>query len=99
MEVFWHHKAYTSLDKNIDYLKKEWTQNEVAQFLDKVEVAIELVLKNNELGVIFEDIPTLRKILITKEIYMFYEVDNERLYIVLFWNNYQNPDNLQMLFS
>lgn len=97
MEIFWHRKAYTSLDKNIDYLKKEWAQNEVAQFLDKVEAAIQLVSKNNEVGMIYEEIPTLRKVLITKEIYMFYEVDKHRLYIVLFWNNYQNPENLQML--
>ena len=32
MEVFWHHKAYTSLDKNIDYLKKNGLKTKLHNF-------------------------------------------------------------------
>jgi len=97
MEVIWHRKAFTSLDKNIDYLKKVWSQNEVVQFLDKVENAIQVIIENPNIGLVYEELPILRKLLITKEIYLFYEVDNQKLYIVLFWNNYQDPESLQVL--
>ena len=76
--------------ENINYLLNNFNYQVLTSYLLKLEKIINLLEKeilegnfDNELG--------LHKILITKQIYLFYEVHNNTILIVTIWNNYKKP--------
>lgn len=99
MKIVWNQNALDSLDKNIEYLKKRWSVKEVADFLEIVDSKVLTLQKNPHIGTICEFKPLLRQLVITKHVTLFYEVEPEKIYLHLFWLNFQNPEKLKMLIS
>lgn len=99
MKIVWNNNALESLDKNIDHLKKKWSINDVVNFLDIVEEKVELLKTFPEIGTICVFKPLLRELVITKHITLFYEVETDTIYLHLFWLNFNDKQNLQMLLS
>jgi plasmid stabilization system protein ParE len=90
MEIVWTDRAYFSYDSNIAYLYGEWSLEVALNFINKTEEAEKLLLENPNLGR-FDDELKLYKLLIVKQIYLFYEIHNNNLVFMDFWNNYKNP--------
>jgi len=80
MEIVWTNNALNSLDKNIDYLKKKWSYKDIDNFLQIVDEKITLLKQNPEIGTICEFKPTLRRLVITKHITLFYEIDTNNIF-------------------
>ena len=99
MKIVWNNNTLESLDKNIEYLKKRWSVNDVLKFLEIVDENIEILKSFPEMGKICEFKPLLRQLLITKHITLFYEVEIDAIYLHLFWLNYKDNTDLQMLLS
>lgn len=89
MTIHWSELAKIDYWKNIEYLEKEWTLNEVYSFMDKVNEIIELLSKNN---VAFK--PSLYKntfqVTVLKQITLYYRIENNKIELLRFWNNYQD---------
>ncbi|CAM3305009.1 type II toxin-antitoxin system RelE/ParE family toxin [Aequorivita lipolytica] len=90
MEIVWTDRAYFSYDSNIAYLYGGWSLEVALNFINKTEEAEKLLLENPNLGR-FDDELKLYKLLIVKQIYLFYEIHNNNLVFMNFWNNYKNP--------
>lgn len=99
MKIVWNNNALESLDKNIDHLKKKWSINDVEKFLEIVDKKIEILKSFPEIGTLCEFKPLLRQLVITKHITLFYEVEIDVIYLHLFWLNYNDKADLQMLLS
>lgn len=99
MRIVWNQKALDSLDDNITFLKKRWTKREVYNFLGRVAKTINILEHHPELGTIFDLKPILRKIKVTSQITLFYEIDGDTIHLHLFWLNFKDPSGLQVLFS
>lgn len=99
MKIVWNNNALESLDKNIAHLKKKWTTNDVLNFLNIVDEKVELLKSFPNMGTICEFKPLLRQLVITKHITLFYEVEIDTIYLHLFWLNFNDRENLQMLLS
>lgn len=100
-KIIWNLEAHNSLRKNLKYLSKNWTKREIKNFLNEVDYKIKLIGNNAYSGTLFELKPTLRRIIITKHITLFYEVDdtNNKIYLHLFWLNFKDPKLLKKFFS
>lgn len=89
MTIHWSELAKIDYWKNIEYLEREWTLNEVYIFMDKVNEIIELLSKNN---VAFK--PSLYKntfqVTVLKQITLYYRIENNKIELLRFWNNYQD---------
>ncbi len=90
MEIIWTQKAIDTNEQNIEYLILNWDKNVLVNYIDKVEEAINKIALNPHLGS-FEPKLGYNKILVVKQIYLLYKVDNESIYLMLFWNNYKKP--------
>ncbi|MGO3182619.1 MAG: type II toxin-antitoxin system RelE/ParE family toxin [Aequorivita sp.] len=90
MEIIWTDRAYYSYDNNIDYLLNEWSLEVVRNFIGKTEEAEKLLLENPHLGRFDEDL-NLYKLLVVKQIYLFYEIHGNHVVMIDFWNNYKKP--------
>ncbi len=90
MEIIWSDRAYFSYDNNIHYLLNEWSVEVAKGFIEKTEEAEKLLLENPHLGRFDEDL-MLYKLLVVKQIYLFYEIHGKHIVIIDFWNNYKKP--------
>lgn len=88
--IYWSEMAQIDYWNTIDYLEKEWTLNEVYQFMDAVTAVIALLFKAN---VTFK--PTAFKntfqVPVVKQITLYYRFENNNIELLRFWNNHQNP--------
>ena len=93
LSIFWSESAKLDYWNNIDYLEKEWTPNEVYNFIDEVDSLLDKLSKNN---ILFK--PTLYKntfeVPVVKQINLFYDIQDNRITLLRFWNNYQDRNNL-----
>lgn len=101
MNVVWNKYAYNSLNSNISYLKEKWTTRDISNFLDIVDEKVSMIVDNPYIGAMSEFNNRLRRLVITKHITLFYEVDEEqeKIYLHLFWLNFKDPNTLQMLLT
>ena len=95
MDVNWSPQAKKDYWQNIDYLEAEWTFNDVVNFIEKVEHIINLILKEN-----IQFTPTnyrkVNKVVITKQITLYYRMNSETIDLLRFWNTYQDLENFKL---
>ncbi|WP_026449897.1 type II toxin-antitoxin system RelE/ParE family toxin [Aequorivita capsosiphonis] len=90
MEIIWTNSAVIDNLDNIEYLLDEWNINVVLAYEEKVLEIEKLILTNPEIGIYDKDL-NLYKRLVVPQIYMMYEIRNEKIFILRMWNNYKKP--------
>lgn len=95
MRIEWTSKSKIDYWKNIEYLEIDWTKKEVLNFIDAVEHAINL-LKNKNVIFISTEYKNTYKMVITKQITLFYSIENETISLLRFWNTYQDLNNFKL---
>ena len=98
MNVIWTPKAYSSMEQNIIYLRKHWPGFVLNDFLRDVDQSIKIIQAQPYSGS-ETTLRNVRKLLVVKQIYLFYEIDSTTIALLLFFNNYQNPKKLRKLLS
>ncbi len=89
--------AKKSFQQNILYLDENWTIKEIRNFIQKTSDIVDILKINPVLFPPWEFNKTIRKVVIVKQITLFYEVLEKRIYLHLFWNNYQDPERIKYL--
>lgn len=90
MEIIWTQKARNTYWNNVDYLIRYWNENVVDDFENETLRTIEIILKNPTIGRYDEQLKC-NIILIVKQISLFYEIKNDKIILLIFWNNRQKP--------
>ncbi|MCG2420307.1 type II toxin-antitoxin system RelE/ParE family toxin [Aequorivita sp. F47161] len=90
MVTIWSETATKNYRQNLRYLLEEWGYSVMKQFIIKVEKTIEKIKIYPNIGAYDEKIGCY-KILIVKQIYLFYDVNNKNLHVLDVWNNYKKP--------
>ena len=89
-KVFWSQMAIDDFDENINFLKVRWNDKIIFDLLEKTERTIELIKHNPSIGA-WDSSIGCNKILVTKHIYLFYEMIDNKIYLIRFWNNFKKP--------
>jgi hypothetical protein len=89
MTIHWSEPAKFDYWNNIEYLEREWTLKEVYDFMDKTDELIDLLEKGN---ITFKptDYKNTYQVPVVKQITLFYNVINDKIELLRFWNNYQD---------
>ena len=95
MEIVWSIQAKKDYWQNIDYLEAEWTFQDVENFIDKVDYTITILEKNN-IKFISTNYKTVNKVVITKQITLFYKINSNTIELLRFWNTYQDLENFKL---
>ncbi len=95
MIVIWSPQAKKDYWQNIDYLEAEWSFQDVVNFIDKVDYSIALLLQNN-IEFIYTNYKSVNKVLITKQITLYYKINSDTIDLLRFWNKYQDLENLKL---
>ena len=81
--------------QNIEYLEEFWSKKEVIRFIKKVDEVISIIKVVPETFKIYNS--SIHQIEIVNQITLFYQIKNENVELLLFFNNYQNPQLLKKL--
>ena len=95
MKIEWSLHAKKDYWQNIDYLEREWNEKVVENFIHKVEESITLLSQKN-IAFIKTDYKGVYKFVIIKQVTLFYYIDSETIYLLRFWNNYQDLENFKL---
>lgn len=95
MKIIWSPQAKKDYWQNIDYLEAEWTFNDVVRFIEKVEKIIQLLLQKN-VAFTATNYRDVNKVVITKQITLYYKINSEKLELLRFWNTHQDLKNFKL---
>lgn len=90
MEIIWTQTAKSTFKSNIKYLLEDWTHKEVVNFTNEVYRKLDLLTIEPNLGRFDEDLKCNRYIIV-KQITLLYTVDENKIFLLNFWNNYKKP--------
>ncbi len=95
MKIEWTFLSKNDYWKNIEYLESRWTEKEVLNFIHEVDFSVNLLMREN---VVFtkSDYLTVYKMVIIKQVTLYYSIQNETIYLLRFWNNYQDLSNFKL---
>lgn len=95
--IKWSDEAVKTFDENIDYLMKEWTENEIRSFIKQTNAKIKSIELNPNLYRRSEKNPHTQRVGINKKITLFYQYLPTKKEVILlsFWNNTQDPKKLE----
>ena len=95
MKIIWSPQAKKDYWQNIDYIEAEWNYQDVVNFMEKVERIINLLSMKN-VAFISTNYRGVNKVVITKQITLYYKIDAEKLELLRFWNTYQDLQNFKI---
>ncbi len=90
MKVLWTYTAIEQLNSNILYLKENWDAKVLDDFLEELDKTVDYISKGLIFGM-YDERTNFHKYLVVRQIYLFYKIENNILYIEYLWNNYQKP--------
>ena len=93
--IIWSPQAKRDYWQNIDYLEAEWTFQDVLNFIEKTESTIQLIAKNNTFFV-STNYKNVHKVVITKQITLYYRITSTNIELLHFWNTYQDLENFKL---
>jgi hypothetical protein len=95
MKIEWTLASKNDYWQNIEYLENHWSEKEVLNFINEIDYSLNLLTKGN---IIFtkSDYLNVYKMVIIKQITIYYSIENESIYLLRFWNNYQDLSNFKL---
>jgi hypothetical protein len=89
MEIIWTKQAEFSYNSNIEYLENFWTEKEIVNFELEVFRTLEIIENNINIGKEEKEL-NCKSIIILKQITLFYDIIENYIVLLNFWNNKQD---------
>lgn len=95
MKIVWSKTAKEDFWGNIDYLEVNWNKAVVQDFINNVTHCIK-ILQTANTDFRKTNLPDVFGVPITKHITLFYRRKGKTIELLRFWNNYQDPDKINL---
>ena len=95
--IIWSDEALSNLKGIITYLENNWTEKEIRKFALLLEHQLDFIKKNPLMFSFFKRGKKIRKAVLTKQVSIFYRIENEDIQIVTLFDNRQSPNKLKKL--
>ena len=95
MNIIWSDKAEEDFEQNIIYLLDNWDEKVVQKFTYETEFVLSIISKSPKVFQKHKKI-NVHFVPITKHVTLFYEIENKEIYLLRFWNNFQNPRKVKL---
>lgn len=93
--IIWSDEAKFDYEENIEFLLHKWTEQSAINFIEEVELVLDLI-KNNPRLYPLTEYKSIRRAVIRRQITLFYEEKGSAVYLVRFWNTFKDPDSLDI---
>ncbi|QDW21744.1 type II toxin-antitoxin system RelE/ParE family toxin [Flavobacterium sp. KBS0721] len=85
-------------EKTYFEIVNKYSETKVASFSKSSISVLDMIQKNSHIGSKYKT-TSYRKFLVSNEVYLFYKIEQEIIYVVLFWDNKRNPIDLDIILS
>ncbi len=91
-EIVWSDQSLKELEETIEYLERNFTNKELKRLSVEIERNLDIISEN---PLVFSRTEKLdiRKVVIAKFNTLYYKIENEKIEIISFFSNRQNPSN------
>ena len=86
-KLFWSKETLDNLESILAYLESEWTERELVAFKSKLSKQLDLIQKNPRLFSISGIQPRLRKVVLSKQTTIFYDLKDHKIHIAYLFSN------------
>ena len=93
LEIYWSKKASSKFDKILEYLENKFGNQTTVKFVKKVFEFLDLLENFPNLGTLENEELGFRAFVIVKQITLFYQVKEDKIILLNFYDNRQNPKN------
>ena len=91
MEVIWSPRAEEELAQTLEYLEQTWGSGSAKSFLQDLDSKIDLIKAKPQTFPYYSKEQNIRKHLIRPQLTLYYQAEEEMLFILSLFNNYQDP--------
>jgi len=91
LSIIWSKRASLKFDQIISYLIAEWGEKSAKEFIIKVYDFLETLSEFPEIGSLENKEKNIRGFTIVKQVTLFYRIKNDKIFLILFFDNRQNP--------
>lgn len=95
MQVIITDEAEESLDEIIEYLRENWNETVVKNFISNIKSTIKRIQKIPN-GFPKSQFVDAQRALVSKQIVLLFRIENNTIIVLLFWDGRQNPDYLKL---
>jgi plasmid stabilization system protein ParE len=95
LKISWSKKALLRFNEITSYLESEFGRNTASGFVNKVYESIFIISIFPEIGSIEKEELNIRGLIIFQQVTLFYQVRTERIILLNFYDNRQNPKRLK----
>ena len=92
--VIWSPEAIKTYNSNLEYLESQWGYDVHDQFIERVYQMIAKISQNPKLFICIDTKTNLFRSVITKQVSLFYRIQENEVYLINFWNNHQAPERM-----
>lgn len=93
-KIYWASQAELTYAQNLEYLSKRWNAKVISDFFDITDDMLTKIAKNPSLFPIYDKQSNIRYCVLHKAITIYFKDSDDDIYLITFWNTYQNPDAL-----
>ena len=94
-KIIWSDEALKNLKSIIAYLESRWSKKEISKFAGLLDKNVNLIKDNPLLFPKSNLRREYRKAVISKQVSLYYMIDNQTVTIITLWDNRQNPRKLK----
>ena len=91
LKIYWSKRAERQFDNILNYLEVDWGENAASNFVRKVYNFLDLLSVYPNLGTVENEDKQIRGFPIVKQVNLFYKIDCDRIILLSFFDNRQNP--------
>lgn len=91
LEIQWSKRADKNFDKIFEYFLNKWGENVARAFIKKVYDFLEILAEFPEFGTLENRDKGIRGFTIVKQVNIFYRISENKIILLSFFNNRQNP--------
>ena len=95
-DVLWTVNAERSYNDVLDYLIKNWTDKEYLKFTERTRQLLKSIQLHPFSFQKSDKYPNYRRAILVEMISVYYSVDDNRINLLMFWNNRRNPESLNL---
>lgn len=91
LSVVWNQQAQITFDLILQHIDMAWGERETTKFFNDTQRVLKLISRHPYLYKSSEVNISVRKALISKQTSLFYQVEENRIVLLYFWDNRQYP--------
>ncbi|WP_056289301.1 type II toxin-antitoxin system RelE/ParE family toxin [Dyadobacter sp. Leaf189] len=91
LPVVWTFEAETGFAEIIGYLEDQWTEREVKNFIHRVKKIVKHIAAFPQMFEASPSSPRVRKAVLSKQQSLFYQIEEDRIVLLSFWDNRREP--------